>query len=105
MPGNSASRITCESIRRSCCDYDIYVLTQQATIDYKVLHDAFMATSLKRNTMDMLPRFDTILDEIRSDAAMATMWNKYRRDIFFVGELTWAEVNKSVKRLKATVLG
>lgn len=84
--------------------YDIHVLMQQATIDYKMLHDAFMATSLKRNTTDMLPRFDAILDEIRSDAAMEAMWNKYRRDNFFVGELTWAEVNESVKRLKAAAL-
>ena len=64
-----------------------------------------MATSLKRNTTDMLPRFDAILDEIQSDPAMETMWNKYRRDNFFVGELTWAEVNESVKRLKVAVLG
>lgn len=84
--------------------YDIHVLMQQATIDYKVLHDAFMATSLKRNTTDMLSRFDAILDEIRSDAAMEAMWNKYRRDNFFVGKLTWAEVNESVKRLKAAAL-
>ena len=25
--------------------YDIHVLMQQTTIDYRVLHDAFMATS------------------------------------------------------------
>ena len=84
--------------------YDIHVLTQQVTIDYKVLHDAFMATSLKRNTTDMLPRFDAILDEIRSDFAMETMWDKFRRDNFYVGELTWSEVNESVKRLKTAAL-
>ena len=85
--------------------YDIHVLMQQATIDYKVLHDAFMATSMKRNTTDMLLRFDAILDEIRSDPAMEAMWDKYRRDNFFVGELSWTEVNESVKKLKAAVLG
>lgn len=84
--------------------YDIHVLTQQVTIDYKVLHDAFMATSLKRNTTDMLPRFDAILDEICSDFAMETMWDKFRRDNFYVGELTWSEVNESVKRLKTAAL-
>ena len=85
--------------------YDIHVLMQQAAIDHKVLHDAFMATSMKRNTTDMLPRFDAILDEIRSDPAMEAMWDKYRRDNFFVGELSWTEVNESVKKLKAAVLG
>lgn len=85
--------------------YDIHVLMQQATIDHKVLHDAFMATSMKRNTTDMLPRFDSILEEVKTDPAMQDMWNKYCRDNFFVGELTWDEVNESVRKLKTVALG
>ena len=56
---------------------------------------------MKRNTTDMLPRFDSILDEVKTDPAMQDMWKKYRRDNFFVGELTWDEVNESVRKLKA----
>ena len=85
--------------------YDIHVLMQQATIDHTILHDAFMATSIKRNTTDMLPRFDSILEEVKTDPAMQDMWNKYRRDNFFVGELTWDEVNESVRKLKTVALG
>ena len=85
--------------------YDIHVLMQQATIDHKILHDAFMATSIKRNTTDMLPRFDSILEEVKTDPAMQDMWNKYRRDNFFVGELTWEEVNESLRKLKTVALG
>ncbi len=85
--------------------YDIHVLMQQAAINHKVLHDAFMATSMKRNTTDMLPRFDSILEEVKNDPAMLNMWDKYRRDNFFVGELTWEEVNKSVRKLKVAALG
>ena len=73
---------------------------QQATIDHKVLHDAFMATSMKRNTTDILPRFDSILEEVKTDPAMQDMWNKYCRDNFFVGELTWDEVYESFRKLK-----
>lgn len=85
--------------------YDIHVLMQQTPIDHKVLHDAFMATSMKRNTTDMMPRFDSILEEVKTDPAMQDMWNKYRRDNFFVGELTWDEVNESVRKLKTVALG
>ena len=85
--------------------YDIHVLMQQTPIDHKVLHDAFMATSMKRNTTDMLPRFDSILEEVKTDPAMQDMWNKYRRDNFFVGELTWEEVNESLRKLKTVALG
>ena len=84
--------------------YDIHVLMQQTPIDHKVLHDAFMATSMKRNTTDILPRFDSILEEVKTDPAMQDMWNKYRRDNFFVGELTWDEVNESVRKLKTVAL-
>ena len=85
--------------------YDIHVLMQQTPIDHKVLHDAFMATSMKRNTTDILPRFDSILEEVKTDPAMQDMWNKYRRDNFFVGELTWEEVNESLRKLKTVALG
>ena len=53
----------------------------------------------------MLPRFDSILEEVKTDPAMQDMWNKYRRDNFFVGELTWDEVNESVRKLKTVALG
>ena len=74
-------------------------------INYKVLHDAFMATSNKRKTEEMLERFDSILDEIRADETMKDNWNKYRNENFFVGDLSRDDVNNSVKILKKAVLG
>ena len=84
--------------------YDIHVLTEEP-INYKVLHDAFMATSSKRGTEEMQERFDFILDEVRTDETMKCMWGKYRDENFFVGDLSWEDVNKSVKKLKKAVLG
>lgn len=80
--------------------YDIHILTEQETIDYEVLHDAFMATSIKRETTQMIPRFDSILDAVKADSVMREMWEKYRQDNYFVGDLAWEKVNDSVRLLK-----
>ena len=80
--------------------YDIHILTRQESINYKTLKAAFMATSEKRETMEMIPRFDVILKSVREDQTMKDMWNKYRGENFFVEDLTWEDVNDSVKSLK-----
>ena len=84
--------------------YDIHVLVEQS-IDYKVLYDAFMATSRKRKTEEKLERFDSILDEVKADETMRAMWDKYRNENFFVGDLSWDDVNQSVRNLKEAALG
>lgn len=80
------------------------VLTESETVDYTILHDAFMATCKKRGTLELIPRFERILIEIRSDSAMQDMWHKYKRDNFYVGELSWEDVNDSVFRIKKRIL-
>lgn len=84
--------------------YDIHVLTNQETVDYKVLRDAFMATSEKRETTAKIFRFDSILEDVRNDAVMEGLWIKYKGDNFFVGDLSWNEVNESVALLKRKTL-
>ena len=36
---------------------------------------------------------------------MKGMWDKYRDENFFVGDISWNDVNLSVKKLKEAVLG
>ena len=79
--------------------YDIHVLMEQP-IDYRVLHNAFIATSAKRQTQEKIESFDSILAEVRADETMRAMWDKYREENFFVGDLSWADVNQSVLELK-----
>lgn len=84
--------------------YDIYILTNQIpVIDYVVLHDAFIATSEKRGTTSMIERFDDILETVRKDTTMEGMWEKYKEDNFYVGDLSWETVNQSVLHLKKLV--
>ncbi|MBO5570716.1 MAG: nucleotidyl transferase AbiEii/AbiGii toxin family protein [Clostridia bacterium] len=83
--------------------YDIHVLANQQAIDFKTLHQAFVATSEKRETTLKIPKLDAILDDILNDDAMEEMWNRYRDSNYFVGDLTWQDVNRSVADLKTHV--
>ena len=83
--------------------YDIHILMNQKKVDCKLLKSAFLATSEKRATTALVPRFDTILEEVRTDKTMESLWEKYRKENFFVGDLTWEDVNQSLKKLKETL--
>ena len=80
--------------------YDIFILTEEKNVDYKILYSAFMATSEKRETTTMISRFDSILDSVLNDAAMRKMWDMYRDENYFVGDLSWENVNERVRMLK-----
>lgn len=82
--------------------YDIHILTEQGSINYVTVREAFLATSEMRNSVKLFPSFDEILNSVRNDPVMQAMWEKYRRDNYFVGNISWEDVNRSVKVLKDT---
>ena len=79
--------------------YDIHVISRQEPFDSMILKRAFLATSSKRNTTELIPDFRNILMTVESDEAMRRQWENYRKESFFIGELTWNEVMESVKLL------
>ena len=79
--------------------YDIHILTQQETVDAPLLKAAFLATSEKRQSLHQLAALDQILHTLEQDETMQSLWERYRDESFFVGELTWAVVMKDVKDL------
>jgi predicted nucleotidyltransferase component of viral defense system len=80
--------------------YDIFILTEEKNVDYKILYSAFMATSEKRETTTMISRFDSILESVLQDSAMRKMWDMYRDENYFVGDLSWECVNERVRMIK-----
>lgn len=84
--------------------YDIHVISHQETFDRNILKKAFLATSAKRNTIDQIPDFRTILSTVEADDSMRKQWESFREESFFVGELSWNEVMASVKVLAEDVL-
>ena len=85
--------------------YDIHIISINENIDYEVFKRAFLSTSEKRGTKDQIPNLWDILQTVEADATMIQLWNNYRDDSFFVGDLSWNEVIKSVKMLAENVHG
>ena len=81
--------------------YDIHILTAQETVNDTVLRNAFLATCKARETTQMISRLDSILNAVAEDQVMESMWNRYKKENFFVGDLSWNVVNQSVKELKS----
>ena len=82
--------------------YDIHVISRQETIDLTIFKMAFLATSSKRNTTDQISDLRNILATVESDDIMMKQWGNFRKDSFFIDELTWDEVMESVKLLAET---
>ena len=83
--------------------YDIYVISHQESYSATTLRNAFVATSEKRNTSGQIPDFQDILKTLEMDETMKKLWEVFREDSFFVGELSWDEVIASVKKLAEAV--
>ena len=83
--------------------YDIQVLSAQEEIDGAVLKEAFLATSNKRGSQNMLENLDVILQTVAEDETMQRLWKNYAHDSFYVGDLAWEDVMESVAALAETV--
>lgn len=83
--------------------YDIYTISRQEIFNKEVLKRAFLATSAKRNTTEQIPDLKNIIDTVASDDTMASQWENFRKESFFVGELSWNDVIESVKVLSLSV--
>lgn len=84
--------------------YDIHVISHQKSFDREILRKAFFATSEKRETTTQIPEFRNVISTLEADEAMKAQWESFRRDSFFVGELSWEEIMESVKELAEAVL-
>ncbi|MFO7636120.1 MAG: nucleotidyl transferase AbiEii/AbiGii toxin family protein [Clostridia bacterium] len=81
--------------------YDIYALetTQSSNIDLSVLHDAFVATSKKRNSTAVVSGSALILDEIEFSPEVAALWKNYQSKFDYAADISWDDVMKSVRKL------
>ena len=83
--------------------YDIYTISRQEVFNKEVLKRAFLATSTKRNTTRHITDLKNIIAAVASDDTMASQWENFRKESFFVGELSWNDVIESVKVLALSV--
>jgi predicted nucleotidyltransferase component of viral defense system len=86
--------------------YDVYEITCNplVKIDEKLLREAFDATCRKRETMFELAQAQKILKLIMDDVELPVLWDRYKKENFYVGNLEWETVCKTVCRYIETAL-
>ena len=79
--------------------YDVHVIATQEKYRLDLLGEAFLVTSRRRHTSQMIDEMKSILNTVAQDETMYKLWDNYVRDSFFVENLTWDEVMQSVQNL------
>jgi predicted nucleotidyltransferase component of viral defense system len=83
--------------------YDIHIISRQEDVDVDILKRAFISTSEKRNTLELIDKFPKILESVEQNPIMQRDWENYKNDSFYVGNLSWTEVMLSVKKLAGRI--
>lgn len=78
--------------------YDVYeiVVGNKVSIDKEVLAEAFTATCMKRKTIFGSEQIEKIVNEISADEELLNLWDLYKNDNFYVGDIKWTVVCKAV---------
>ncbi len=86
--------------------YDIYILSTQDNININtnLLSQAYISTCKHRKTEKKISDWTEILTGIDTSKEMSMMWENYKTENPYVGELTWHNVVSSVKKLVQVLL-
>ena len=78
--------------------YDVYeiVVGNKVSIDKEVLAEAFTATCMKRKTIFGSEQIEKIVNEISADEGLSNLWDLYKNDNFYVGDIKWTVVCEAV---------
>lgn len=74
--------------------YDIYTLykLKKDQIDYKVLKEAIERTSDKRGSQEMMKDYEEIIEDIKEDSYLRSLWGVYLSENKYIGDLAFDEV-------------
>lgn len=78
--------------------YDVYeiVVGNKVSIDKEVLAETFTATCMKRKTIFSSEQIEKIVNEISTDEGLSNLWDLYKNDNFYVGDIKWTVVCEAV---------
>lgn len=83
--------------------YDLYILQNgELKIDYRILTDALVATSCKRNSENILPEYVHILDELEASRTMRELWGRYQKKNSYAEGIGWNDVIHAARLLCET---
>ncbi len=81
--------------------YDIYVLSSiyEKAINYNVLAKAFAATCKHRKTESLLNNYIEIIDTIKNDIGLKSLWNQYINKYAYAANISFDNTITSIEKL------
>ena len=74
--------------------YDLYTLykLKKDEIDYKILKEAIERTSDKRGSQEIIKDYEEIIEDIKEDSYLRSLWEVYLSENKYIGDLTFDKV-------------
>lgn len=74
--------------------YDLYTLykLKKDEIDYEVLKEAIEKTSNKRGSQEIMQDYEEIIEDIKEDSYLRSLWEVYLSENKYIGDLTFDKV-------------
>lgn len=81
--------------------YDLYILQNQYfnTINMEQFQRAFTATSMKRNSIQLMQDGNDILQEISESEIMQNLWKNYQRKFSYAEDISWKQIMEAIQSL------
>lgn len=85
--------------------YDLYILQNEYTyvINMEQFKAALLATSKKRNSIQLIAEGNRILKEIEDSEIMQELWKSYQKKFSYAEDISWERVMDSIEKLFAEV--
>ena len=74
--------------------YDLYTLykLKKDEIDYKILKEAIERTSYKRGSQEIMKDYEEIIEDIKEDSYLKSLWEVYLSENKYIGDLEFDKV-------------
>lgn len=71
--------------------YDLYTLykLKKDDIDYEVLKEAVKRTSNRRGSQEMMKDYEKIIEDIKEDSYLRSLWDVYLKENKYIGDLSF----------------
>ena len=81
--------------------YDLYILPNEYThvISKEQFEEALLATSKKRNSIQLITEGNRILKEIADSEVMQGLWKSYQKKFSYAEDISWEMVMDSIEKL------
>lgn len=81
--------------------YDLYILQNEYThaMNMEQFKAAFLATSKKRNSIQLITEGNRILKEIVDSEVMQGLWKSYQKKFSYAEDISWEMVMDSIEKL------